>query len=112
MKTILSLVLIALSFSSESSQTLRIRGVVPREREGLFWLKSSSSTKVSLDCSSFLQNLTLTPPAGHPVIFYLTIQECVELYDFYRGFNLRARCLSVDESFPRAHFCSSRESQP
>lgn len=92
------------SLQVRAATTYQILGLKHHLRDNVYLLKNKTSDVIVLDCSSFIHNLTITTNQQDE-IHYLTVQECVDYYNFFTTYNFRRKCLTNDHSEIVYHHC-------
>lgn len=93
MRLLFSLCITLLVSKSVLADTFQIQRLVPIERYGFFLLKNSTEDRITLDCSSYFHNLTIKNDYKE-LVYYLTVEECNDYYQFYKKFTLKRKCFS------------------
>jgi hypothetical protein len=106
MKIILLVVIIIMTCQLALAETFQIYRLKPHQREGLFLMINKERKTIKLDCSSFLQNITIETQDSAEWIYYLTIEECQNFFDFYKKPSLRKKCFTHDNTMPTYHYCN------
>jgi hypothetical protein len=104
MKVKMIMLSLLISLSGQAANTYRISGIKPYLRDRVYLLVNRTPDLLVLDCSSFLHNLTIAS-RGHEFIHYLTVEECAEFHHFFRGLNLKRKCLTDHGSEVTYHYC-------
>ena len=88
------------------AEVIEIYDIEKTELEGAFSLTNDKKdTKIILDCTSFLTNITVTQKKKS-YLFYISSQECVGELDYLNKLPDVRRCLNYDDENYSISDCS------